>query len=55
MTATIQNEKVIVSISDKGAELQSVRLKETTQNIYGKVILLIGDAVHQFCSQLSAD
>lgn len=28
MTATIQNEKVIVSISDKGAELQSVRLKE---------------------------
>ncbi|MED0985586.1 aldose 1-epimerase family protein [Bacillus paramycoides] len=28
MTVTIQNEKVIVSISDKGAELQSVRLKE---------------------------
>ncbi|EEM17832.1 MULTISPECIES: aldose 1-epimerase family protein [Bacillus] len=28
MTATIQNEKVIVSISEKGAELQSVRLKE---------------------------
>lgn len=28
MIATIQNEKVIVSISDKGAELQSVRLKE---------------------------
>lgn len=28
MTATIQNEKVMVSISDKGAELQSVRLKE---------------------------
>ncbi len=27
-TATIQNEKVIVTISDKGAELQSVRLKE---------------------------
>ena len=27
MTATIQNEKVIVSISDKGAELQSVRLR----------------------------
>ncbi|MDM5187913.1 aldose 1-epimerase family protein [Bacillus sp. DX4.1] len=28
MTATIQNDKVIVSISEKGAELQSVRLKE---------------------------
>ncbi|WP_026591796.1 aldose 1-epimerase family protein [Bacillus sp. UNC437CL72CviS29] len=28
MTAIIQNEKVIVSISEKGAELESVRLKE---------------------------
>ncbi|HDR7211918.1 TPA: aldose 1-epimerase family protein [Bacillus cytotoxicus] len=28
MIATIQNEKVIVSISEKGAELQSIRLKE---------------------------
>ncbi|MCP1123244.1 aldose 1-epimerase family protein [Bacillus sp. 3103sda1] len=28
MTATIQNEKMIVSISEKGAELQSIRLKE---------------------------
>ncbi|PHA03540.1 LACX protein [Bacillus pseudomycoides] len=28
MTATIQNEKVIISISEKGAEMQSIRLKE---------------------------
>lgn len=28
MTTTIQNEKVIVSISEQGAELQSIRLKE---------------------------
>lgn len=34
MTATIQNEKVIVSISDKGAELQSVRLKEDKYRIF---------------------
>ncbi|MEH7457969.1 aldose 1-epimerase family protein [Bacillus sp. JJ1127] len=28
MTATIQNKKLIVSLSEKGAELQSIRLKE---------------------------
>lgn len=55
MIATIQNEKVIVSISDKGAELQSVRLKEDNTEYLWQGDSTCGDAVHQFYSLSSAD
>lgn len=55
MTATIQNEKVIVSISDNGAELQSVRLKEDNTEYLWQGDSTYWGAAHQFYSQLSAD